>query len=161
MKYFLLTCLISIITYHNNLPVATNNIDAIIAYSDSIPAGRESVKNETLGGEWHLQPVLASDTASGKIPLLNFDLKTNRVKGNTGCNSFSGTFIASAQSLHFNNDIVSTKMACPGYNEKAFVDNLLKTNRYQIKQGVLQLMYNTTVLSKWTRTVDTSISKEL
>jgi heat shock protein HslJ len=161
MKYFLFSCLISIITCHNNPPVSINNTDTNITHSDSIPVDKESVKNETLDGEWHLQPVLASDTASGKIPSLNFDLKTNRVKGNTGCNSFSETFVASAESLHFNNNIVSTKMACPGYNEKAFVDNLLKTNRYQIKQGVLQLMYNTTVLSKWTRTVDTSINKEI
>jgi len=161
MKYFLFTCLISVVTCQNNVPVSTNNIDTNIMRSDSIPADKEAVKNETLAGEWHLQPVLASDTASGKIPSLNFDLKTNQVKGNTGCNSFNGTFVVNAQSLHFNNNIVSTKMACPGYNEKAFVDNFLKTNRYQIKQGVLQLMYNTTVLSKWTRTVDTSINKEL
>jgi len=52
-------------------------------------------------------------------------------------------------------------MACPGYNEKAFLDNLLKTNRYRIKNGVLQLMYNTTILSNWVRHADTSISRQL
>jgi heat shock protein HslJ len=161
MKYFLFSSLLLLtITCRNNISQAGTNDSAIIQ-TDSVTNTKDAAQNETLAGEWHLQPVLASDTASGKIPSLNFDVKTMRVKGNTGCNSFSGTFVAGKQSLHFNKDIISTKMACPGYNEKAFIENLVKTNRYLIREGVLQLMYNSTILSKWTRTVDTSISKEL
>jgi len=161
MKYFLFSSLLLLtVTCHNNISETGTN-DSVITQTDSLTNTKDAVQNETLAGEWHLQPVLASDTASGKIPSLNFDLKTKRVKGNTGCNSFGGTFTVSAQSLHFNKNMISTKMACPGYNEKAFVDNLLKTNRYLIRDGVLQLMYNTTILSKWTRTVNTSINKEL
>lgn len=148
------------VTCRNNISNAGTN-DSAITQTDSATNAKDALQNETLAGEWHLQPVLASDTASGRIPSLNFDLKAKRVKGNTGCNSFSGTFVADKQSLHFNKDIISTKMACPGYNEKAFIKNLIKTNRYLIRDGVLQLMYNSTILSKWTRTVDTSVSKEL
>ena len=161
MKYFLFSCLISVVAYYYNLPVSTNNTDTNITRIDSIPADKEAAKNETLAGKWQLQPVLASDTASGRIPTLNFDLSTSRVNGNTGCNSFVGSFILKDNALSFSNNMISTKMACPGYNEKVFLDNLLKTNRYQIKEGILQLMYNTTILSNWVRHADTSISRQL
>ena len=84
-------------------------------------------------------PVLSSDTSAGKIPELSFDLKTNRFSGNSGCNAMSGNFILNNDALSFGENIISTKMACPGYNEKAFLESLLKTNRYEIKNGVLQL----------------------
>ncbi len=105
----------------------------------------------TIAGNWQLLPVLASDTAAGKIPQLNFNLTTKRFSGNTGCNALSGNFIIKNDALSFGANMISTKMACPGYNEKTFLDNLLKTNRFEIKNGVLQLMYNTTILSKWIR----------
>ena len=104
---------------------------------------------------------MASDTDNGKIPQINFDLKTNRFSGNKGCNTMSGNFIIKENTLSFSENIISTKIACPGYNEKAFFDNLLKTNRYEIKNGVLQLMYNATILSKWARHIDKTVTKQI
>ncbi len=162
MKYFLFSCLfITAATCNNSLPAAKNNVDTNIVRNDSVPSNAEAQQNETISGEWQLQPVLASDTATGRIPKLNFDLKENRINGNTGCNSFGGNFILKDAALSFNPNMISTKMACLGYNEKIFLDNLLKTNRYEIKQGILQLMYNTTILSYWVRQQDTTISKQL
>jgi heat shock protein HslJ len=114
----------------------------------------------TIAGSWYLVPVLSSDTAAGKIPTLNFDLATGRFSGNNGCNKMSGSFFINEDALRFGDNVVSTKMECHGYNEKLFVDNLLKANRFMIKDGVLQLMYNTTILSKWTRIADTSAAKK-
>lgn len=54
-------------------------------------------------------------------------------------------------SFSFGKDMISTKMACVGYNEQAFIDNLLRTNHYKIKDGVLILMFDATELSRWTR----------
>jgi len=108
-----------------------------------------------------LQPVLASDTATGKIPTISFDLKKHTFTGNTGCNEMSGIFKLKADSLAFTEQIVATKITCQGYNEKAFLDNLFNTNRYQIKDGVLELMYNETILSKWVRHADTTTTKQI
>ena len=118
-------------------------------------------QDTTIAGTWYLVPVLASDTAAGKIPYLHFDLTEKNFSGNTGCNNMSGSFKIDYNALGFGANMVSTRMACPGYNEKPFMDNLLKTNGYEIKDGVLQLMYNTTILSKWTRNIDTSSSKKM
>jgi len=107
-----------------------------------------------LDGPWYLQPVLASDTASGKRASLQLDLKKGHFTGNTGCNSMNGKFWYSAtdSSLSFSEKLVTTKMACPGYNEKAFLKSLLLTTHYKLKNGVLTLLAeDNTELSRWER----------
>ena len=129
--------------------------------SDTTALAKPALRDTfSINGAWFLQPVLASDTATGNIPTLIFNLDKNSFSGNTGCNNMNGSFQKTDTSLIFNEKIITTRMACPGYNEKPFVDNLLKANRFMIKDGVLQLMYNTTILSKWTRSADTSATKK-
>jgi heat shock protein HslJ len=65
----------------------------------------------------------------------------------------SGTFDYTDSTLQFNQRIITTKMACIGYNEKAFLENLLRTNSYQLQSGLLILMFDQTELSRWTRKV--------
>ena len=165
MKYLIISyLLVAFVTNCNNgnqqqtnaVVDSTSNNNNIV--NDSL---RNAVKNETIAGKWFLQPVLPSDTASGRIPFLDFDLKENRFNGNTGCNGMGGSFTLNGDALSFGENIISTKMACPGYNEKSFFDNLLKTNRFEIKNGTLQLMYNTTVLSNWVRKVDITATKQI
>ncbi|WP_166437049.1 META domain-containing protein [Niastella caeni] len=112
------------------------------------------VKDTTgLGGLWFLQPVLPSDTVTGKIPRLDFNLAKKRFSGNTGCNSMSGAFDFTDSTLQFNQRIITTKMNCVGYNEREFIENLLRTNSYRLQNGILILMFNQTELSHWTRKV--------
>src|ERR1700756_3448966 len=80
-------------------------------------------KDTTIRGEWYLQPVLASDLSTGKLPNINFDLSHKTFSGNTGCNSMKGNFRLTDSSLVFNERIITTKMVCVGYNESAFLKN--------------------------------------
>ena len=139
------------------------NYKGIQAKSNAGNSSLSQINNDTatIAGHWQLLPVLASDTSAGKTPQLNFDINTKTFSGNTGCNTISGSFILENDALSFGDNMVSTRMACPGYNEKAFLESLLKTNRYEIKNGVLQLMYNTTVLSQWVRHEDANPTKEI
>jgi heat shock protein HslJ len=108
----------------------------------------------TLGGTWYLQPVLPSDTAAGKTPTLDLNLTKSRFLGNTGCNSMNGQFWFSKtdSSLSFSEKIVTSKMACQGYNERAFVKSLLSAGRYRLRDGVLTLLSDdNTELSHWVR----------
>jgi heat shock protein HslJ len=116
-----------------------------------MPASFKFQSGNPLDGKWRLIPVLPSDTATGRIPTLNFILDNKRVAGNTGCNNFSGTFSIDKNNLTFNHDFVSTKMACPGYDEAAFERSLLRTNNYEINSDTLSLKENQTPLSYWTR----------
>lgn len=127
--------------------------------SDSAKAGSGAAistapVDTSLEGHWYLQPQLPSDTASGKIPEITFSATENKFTGSTGCNRMTGMFTRKGDSLRFDERIVSTRMLCMGYNEKGFIDNLLRTNHFEIKNGVLQLMENETILSKWVRKLE-------
>jgi heat shock protein HslJ len=66
----------------------------------------------------------------------------------------NGSFIVTDTSLQFNEKIMLTKMACPGYNEKEFIESLLRTTRYKFDNGLLILMQDMTELSKWSRKIE-------
>jgi len=140
--------------------VCNSSADKTVTMDTASSAVADSAKQITLEGSWQLQPVLPSDTATGKIPTITFDLTTKKFQGNTGCNNMSGSFYTSGDSLSFNEQITMTKMACPGYNEQGFVKSLASTNRYKIEKGILQLMQDKTVLSKWIRK-DSSVQKKI
>jgi heat shock protein HslJ len=117
----------------------------------------------TLDGIWFLQPVLASDTATGKTPTLVIELNKKRFSGNTGCNTMGGAFWYSAQdsSLSFNDKLIMSRMACPGYNEKAFLNSLQHTSHFRLKNGTLSLLGDdNTELSHWARTKATALKTE-
>ncbi|HEY6902306.1 MAG TPA: META domain-containing protein [Puia sp.] len=132
--------------------------DSVIATSagakPSAASGKPSAPDSTtLGGTWYLQPVLASDSATGKVPMLTLDLAKTKFTGNTGCNSMRGElwFSRNDSSLSFSDKIVTTKMACPGYNEPAFMKSLKSTTHYRLRNGVLTLMSDNAELSRWMR----------
>ncbi|MBS1660794.1 MAG: META domain-containing protein [Bacteroidetes bacterium] len=124
--------------------------DSVIPTSATKPSAPDST---TLGGTWYLQPVLASDSATGKLPMLIFDLTKSKFTGNTGCNSMRGEiwFSKNDSSLSFSDKIISTKMACPGYNEPAFMKSLKSTTHYRLSNGILTLMSDNAELSRWMR----------
>ena len=108
----------------------------------------------TLAGRWYLQPILPSDTATGKVPILDLNLDKSRFSGNTGCNNMHGEFWFSKtdSSLSFSEKISTTKMACPGYNEPAFMKSLRSAGRFRLRNGVLTLLSDdNTELSHWVR----------
>jgi heat shock protein HslJ len=108
----------------------------------------------SLGGPWYLQPVLPSDTGAGKTPSLQLDLAKSKFTGNTGCNNMRGSFWYSKtdSSLSFSDKIITTKMACPGYNEPAFLKSLQHTSHYRLRNGVLTLLADdNSELSRWMR----------
>ncbi|MCS3798136.1 META domain-containing protein [Niastella sp. OAS944] len=138
----------------NNLPTTDSTDqakkDTTLAQAPAPVPEKDTTK---LGGVWFLQPVMASDTAVGKIPRLDLNLSTKRFTGNTGCNNMNGSFDFTDTTIQFNQRIVTTRMACVGYNEKAFLENLLRANNYKLQNGMLILMFDQTELSRWTRKV--------
>lgn len=107
-----------------------------------------------LEGAWYLQPVLPSDTATGRRPTLQLDVKKSRFTGNTGCNNMNGKFwfSASDSSISFSEKLITTKMACPGYNEKAFLKSLLQVTHFKVQNGVMTLIGSDNAeLSRWER----------
>ncbi|HLZ87694.1 MAG TPA: META domain-containing protein [Puia sp.] len=130
---------------------SAHKTDSVVPATTLVKAPPDST---TLGGEWFLQPVLPSDTAAGKTPTLQLDLGKSRFSGNTGCNSMHGQFWYgnTDSSLSFGDKINMTRMACPGYNEPAFLKSLKNVSHYRLQNGVLTLLSDDrTELSRWMR----------
>jgi heat shock protein HslJ len=104
-----------------------------------------------LAGIWFLVAGLPSDTANGKIPTINFDEGSHKFSGNTGCNNMRGNFSLTDNKLEIDEQIITTKMACPGYNEDAFLKSLPKANSFRFENGMLVLLSDQTELSRWSR----------
>lgn len=137
-----------------NSPTPRDTLTKDSAAMAAIPKRPVILDSTVLDGSWYLQPVLPSDTATGKRATIEFNVKKAHFSGNTGCNSMNGKYYFSIvdSSLSFGDKLVTTKMACVGYNEKAFLKNLLLTTHFKMRSGVLILLAeDNTELSRWER----------
>lgn len=91
-----------------------------------------------LAGNWELNyisgPRIAFDGLyPNKKPTISFDTSTNRVSGNSSCNSFNGKLNADGNKINFNEPMAMTRMACmDGNGETVFMETLQKINSYSI-----------------------------
>ena len=137
----------------NNLPERSDSAisDSADIRAQAMPANPASADTGKINGIWFLVAILPSDTAAGKVPNINFNVSAKSFTGHTGCNNMRGTFNVSDSTLEINEQIITTKMACTGYNETAFLKNLAKVTGYKFENGMMVLMADGTELSKWTR----------
>ncbi|HEY4155691.1 MAG TPA: META domain-containing protein [Puia sp.] len=124
------------------------SLNAQTPHKGNAPSGKAGLE-----GKWYLQAVLPSDTAAGKLPEIVFNTREGRFSGNTGCNSMQGSFQATDSSIRFNEPMITTKMMCVGYNEGAFLKNLIHTNTFKIQNGLLILLVDGTEISRWSRKI--------
>jgi heat shock protein HslJ len=115
-------------------------------------APKKSMTFARLGGKWGLIPATESDTAGNHFPEIQFDTKEARFTGNTGCNRMSGTyFITDSTTIRFSEKMVTTRMFCAGYNESAFLQNLIRVDGFKFRKGMLILTIGTVEISRWAR----------
>jgi heat shock protein HslJ len=150
MKFIAAGCLAFLACQSPKSDPAAHKGDSIIPAAVAKPAPDTT----TLGGSWYLLPVLPADTATGRTPTLQLDLAKSRFSGNTGCNTMHGRFWSGKtdSSLSFSDKIAMTRMACPGYNEPAFMKSLQSATHCRLRNGVLTLLTDDrTELSRWMR----------
>lgn len=113
---------------------------------------KKSTPNPKMSGKWQLIPASDSDTAGGHIAEIQIDVKESKFSGNTGCNRMSGTFFAEdSASIHFSEKMITTRMFCSGYNESAFLQNLLRVNNYKFRKGMLIFSVGDIEVLRWKR----------
>jgi len=113
-------------------------------------------KGPGLGGRWELSLFPGGDKTFDDIfgqrrPELQLDARKGIVTGTTGCNQLSGSFTVINDRLSFGSNMVTTRMACPGYEEHTFLDALGRVNRYQVNATQLSLLHDSTVVMSFTR----------
>ncbi|MET0242562.1 MAG: META domain-containing protein [Flavitalea sp.] len=137
----------------NNLPTDSLATDTSVTNDTGTVASQPMVSDTgSLAGTWYLVAALPSDTAAGRVPVITFNATAKNFGGNTGCNTMRGTYESTDSTLNINEQIITTKMACPGYNEDAFLKSLPKTTTYRFENGMLILLADKAELSRWTRT---------
>lgn len=94
-----------------------------------------------LDGLWQLKALPGAKVPKGgRIPALTFDMAHERISGNTGCNSFSGTVKLHDERFHLvDSSLVMTKMFCPGGADDLFLGRLKSATRYKIEGTYLTL----------------------
>jgi len=91
-----------------------------------------------LEGTWELNyisgPRIAFDGLyPNKKPTINFDVKGNRVSGNSSCNNFNGKLSVTGNKIDFTQPMAMTKMMCmDGQGEQVFMSTLQKITSYDV-----------------------------
>jgi len=125
----------------------------------SCSSSRNAAQVESLAGDWQLTvfPYATKTFAelfSMKTPELQFTASGQRVAGNTGCNRVTGSFTVEGDAFRFNN-LASTKMGCPGYDEAIYMDALNRVNRFRLNADQLSLFQDSTLLMTFAKKQNT------
>jgi heat shock protein HslJ len=117
--------------------VATGVTTAPTSNAKAEPANLASL----FGRRWVLTE-MDGQLINADKPWLEFEEKSRRASGDSGCNRFSGGFQASGTSLRFS-PMASTRRACLAEEanrlEMNFLQGLEKVTRFEVRQNVLRL----------------------
>lgn len=122
----------------------------VIGFFLSCTSSKDTANANRLNGEWELVGFSSGDKPFAELftaskPTIQFEAGTRRVSGSTGCNRMTGGYILKGNTLQFAENLATTKMACPGYDESVFLNALQRTNRYTFRDSQLNL-YNDSLL---------------
>ena len=104
---------------------------------------------ELINDSWTLEIINGvsynPDSGNGVWPVVEINLKEEKLTGNTSCNNMSGKVIVEGSKITFS-DIVTTKMFCMESIEQEFLIALGKVNNYKTEKMKLFLFEDDTEL---------------
>ena len=111
---------------------------------------------EKLNGIWQLEYISGPQIAfeglyPDKIPLIRFNTADSSFSGNTSCNSYRGKLQADDRKIFFSEDMIMTRMACPGEGEQAFLNTLKKVDQYKVEDSSLTFMIDDTPMMRFAK----------
>lgn len=124
--------------------------------ANCIPGASHQAENpNTINGNWQLVYIQSGGVDRSALfpdnqPYMRLDSSTLQASGSTGCNRFSGQFVAVNQQFRFDMEkMVLTRMACKGPGEGIFLETIARVNRYRMKADTLEFLENDSVLIGW------------
>ena len=104
-------------------------------------ATKAYIKPSNLTGTWELTniagPGIAFDGLYPELkPRIVFEPASNKVSGNTGCNSFTGSLNVKGNKIGLTEPMILTKMFCPGEGENVFLETLKKIDSWSVTDGI-------------------------
>ncbi|KHJ39667.1 META domain protein [Pedobacter glucosidilyticus] len=112
-------------------------------------------KNQ-LTGTWELNYISGPRIAfeglyPNQKPQLTFDIASNKLYGNTSCNSLSGALLITDNGIDFNAPMALTKRFCEGQGEQLFLEGLKKSTRYSVNESTLTLLIDDVAIMRFTK----------
>lgn len=109
-----------------------------------------------LNGTWQLEYISGPRIAfeglyPDKRPVITFNTTDSSFSGNTSCNSYRGKLQADGRKIFFSDDMIMTRMACPGEGERVFLNTLRKINQYSVQDGTLTFMMDDTPMLRFVK----------
>jgi len=104
------------------------------------PVDPEAVKNELIGKVWDCESMFRREI-SGDVKLTLEFLADGTVRGNGGCNSFTGTYSLAGEALSFG-PLASTRKMCgaaAGEQEYSYFTFLAQINKLKVDGDDLEL----------------------
>lgn len=136
------------------LGVALGVAVAITGCSKGSPDGVSPMESP-VGIEWQLVSIggtPAGTGGNGQAATLLLDETSGRASGYAGCNTFSGSYLLSGESLTFG-PLAMTRMACGkgGELESRYTMALEQITEWKMTSKGLELRKGSTLLAKFTR----------
>lgn len=130
-------------------------LSLLLAYCSTHKSTLTDTSNQ-LEGRWELTLFTPggkefAEMAGQRRPELIFRTAEKKVSGTTGCNQLSGSYTVSASSFQFGTHMALTKMACPAYDETAFLNALTSINRFVINNDQLQFLQDSTLVMTFSK----------
>jgi putative lipoprotein len=122
------------------------------ATEPAVPAATAASGAMLLGTRWVLAEVNGNAAQPGEGQSAHFELhKKEKLTGSTGCNNFTGSYIASQGALQFMPGATTMKMCAPAVaqQEQAFLAALKATTAYKVDGSTLELLNGNQVLAKF------------
>jgi uncharacterized membrane protein/heat shock protein HslJ len=104
-----------------------------------------------LTGTWLLDDISGEKNNWEKQPYIVVDLDEETFYANTGCNEISGSTRMRGEKVCFSDINYNSQKECEGYNEKSFIDAVIRCNGYTINQGKLSLTQDGNTVMTFTR----------
>lgn len=127
-----------------------------LAACKSTNVSNGKTEQSELNGTWQLEYISGPRIAFGglypdKRPIITFNTTDSSFSGNTSCNSYRGKLQADDRKIFFSDDMVMTRMACPGEGERVFLNTLRKINQYTVQDGTLTFMMDDTPMMRFVK----------
>ena len=104
-----------------------------------------------LNGNWELKSLWGMDSARIGKAYINMNFENRSFSGNAGCNDINGNFSFKDDLLIVDKNINIAKNECPAYIDKKFISMLLRINRFEVNDNILELSQDNIVLMTFKR----------
>lgn len=123
---------------------STKSVHSVSISNENHPLAK--VAGSDLNGNWEVQSLWGLQNIKTTGSFIKIDFANKTFTGNTGCNDIAGSFSLKGNLFLIDKNMQVGKNACPSHLDKKFTNMLMKINKYDISNNILELSQDNIVL---------------